>query len=214
VGILTLLQIRTEVDSIMGNRTGVDDPRLDTWINLAYTDVATGIDFEDLDLEETIATVIGDFEYAGPVSTLGIQLVRDEDNDNLLIWVPKQDYYRLSRAANGVPRKWTRRGSDILISPPADAAYDLTVLHKAAPAALVADGDITILPPYVDNALIFLGAAYGFMAVNEDQRAVLWLNRAINFLSSRLTDQDFSFLLGGLAKTLPQETPGGDQNAG
>lgn len=204
MGILTLAQIRTEVDSSMGNPTDVTDSRLDTWINLAYIDVATGIDFDELDQEFPIATAASDFDYAGPTNSLIVQLVRDDTSENLLIYVPKQEFYRLSRATEGTPRKWTRRGSEILVNPTPGGVFNLTALYKRSPPALVADGDVTILPSYVDNALIFLGVAYGFLATGEEQRAITWLNRAVAFLSSRLTQQDFSFLLGGLAKTLPE----------
>lgn len=203
MGVLTLLQIRTEVDALMGNRTGVLDPRIDTWINLAYTDIATGIDFEELDAELDFNTAVGTFEYTGPVNPLVIQLLRDEANQNLLTWVPKAEYFRLDRATNGVPRRWTRRGTQILVWPPPSAILALMALYKRTPPPLAADGDVTILPGYIDNALIFLGAGYGLLAVNEDARAVVWLNRAITYLGSRLTNQDFSFLLGGLAKTQP-----------
>jgi len=203
MGILTLLQIRTEVDSIMGNKTAVLDPRVNTWINLAYTEIASGIDFEELSDEFDFPTVVGTFEYAGPANPLAVQLLRDETNERLLAWVPKNEYFRLNRATNGTVLRWTRRGSDLLVWPPPNAVVTLRAQFKITPPALVADGNVTILPPFVDNALIFLGAAYGLLATGEDARAVLWVNRAAAYLGSRITDQDFSFLLGGLARTQP-----------
>lgn len=201
MGILQLSQIRTEVDSAMGNRSGIVDARLNTWINLAYTDIASGIDFEELDGEFTIPTVASQFEYTGPTNPLAIQMVRDETNNRLLTWIPKNEYFRLDRSSTGTPLRWTRRGDDVMIWPPASGVVTLTVFYKITPTALALDTDTTILPAYVDNGLIFLATSYGLLAVNEDQRALVWLNRAINYLQSRLTNQDFSFLLGGLAKT-------------
>lgn len=204
MGILTLLQIRTEVDSSLGNRTTVLDPRLDTWINLAYTDIASGIDFEELDGEFDIVTAVGTFAYTGPSNPLVVQMVRDETNQRLLTWIPKNEYFRLNRSSNGAAQRWTRKDTRIFVWPPsATASETLRVFFKITPASLAADGDVTVLPPYVDNALIMLAVAYGLLATGEDQRAIVWLNRAINYLSSRLTGQDFSFLLGGLARTQP-----------
>lgn len=203
MGVLTFLEIRTEVDSSMGNKTSTPDPRIDTWINLAYTDVASGIDFPELDDELVIPTVIGQNNYAGPANALIVDLVRDDTNDNLLTWIPKNEYFRLNRSENGPVQRWYRTGTQILVWPPPNAIVSLTAFFKLTPAVLVADGDFTILPPYMDNALIFLGTSYGLLATGEDQRAIVWLNRAINFLQSRLTNQDFTFLLGGLAKTQP-----------
>jgi hypothetical protein len=203
MGLLTLLQIRTEVDSSMGNRTGVLDPRLTVWINLAYNEIASGIDFKELDGEFPFPTVIGQAGYAGPTNPLVIQMVRNEVTHNLLTWVPETEYFRLDRSANGVPRRWTRRGVQIRLWPPPSAIQNHIAYYKVTPTPLAADGDVTILPPYIDNALIFLSVAYGFLAVEEGAKAIVWLNRAITYLSSRITNQDFSFLLGGLARTQP-----------
>ncbi len=209
MGVLTLLQIRTEVDSSMGNRTAVLDPRIDTWINLAYIDIASGIDFPELDGELVIPTVVGQNNYAGPVNPLVVDLVRDDTNENLLTWVPKNEYFRLNRSTNGPVKRWTRSATEILLFPPPSAIVSLTAFFKITPAILAADGDVTILPGYVDNALILLAPAYGLLATGEDERAIVWLNRAINFLQSRLTNQDLSFLLGGLSKTQPERTVSG-----
>lgn len=203
MGVLTLLQIRTEVDSNMGNKTSTPDPRIDTWLNLAYNDVASGIDFPELDDEFVIPTVVGQNAYAGPPNPLVVDLVRDDTNENLLTWIPKNEYFRLNRATNGPVQRWYRSGTQILIWPPPIAIVSLTAFFKITPPPLAVDGDVTVLPPYMDNALIFLGTSYGLLATGEDQRAIVWLNRAINFLQSRLTNQDFTFLLGGLAKTQP-----------
>ena len=209
MGVLTLIQIRTEVDSSMGNRTSVDDPRIDTWINLAYIDIASGIDFPELDGELVIPTVVGQNNYAGPVNPLVVDLVRDDTNENLLTWVPKNEYFRLNRSTNGPVKRWTRSATEILLFPPPSAIVSLTAFFKITPAILAVDGDVTILPGYVDNALILLAPAYGLLATGEDERAIVWLNRAINFLQSRLTNQDLSFLLGGLSKTQPERTVSG-----
>lgn len=207
MGVLTLLQLRTELDSSMGDRSNVTPARRDVWLNLAYTDIASGIDFTELDDDLAIPTVIGQNNYTGPVNPLIVNLLRDEDNDNLLTWVPNSEYFRLDRSvAQAVPARWTRRGDEILIFPNPDAVINLLAFFKQTPPPLVADGDVTILPPYVDNAILLLGIAYGLLAVGEDARAITWTNRAIAYLGSRLTGQDFSFLLGGLTQTQPTAT--------
>lgn len=204
MGLLTLLQIRTEIDSIMGNRDSIDDPRIDLWTNLAYTDIASGVDFTELDGVLVIPTIVATSNYTGPVNPLIVQMVRDDTNENLLTWVPESEYFRLDRSvAQGEPQRWTRRATEILLWPDPDAIYSLSALFKITVTALAGDGAVTVLPPYIDNGLILLGAAYGFLAVGEDQRGVIWVNRAVNYLSSRLTGQDFSFLLGGLVHTQP-----------
>lgn len=207
MGVLTLLQIRDEVKSSMGNRPNILDARYNVWINLAYTDVASGIDFTELDGSLVIPTVIGQNNYNGPVNPLIVQMLRDDTNNNLLGWIPGSEYFRLDRSvATAKPKRWTRRALELLVWPNPNAIYSLTAYFKITPIALSGNADVTVLPSYVDNALIMLGAAYGLLAVGEDQRAALWVNRAISFLSSRLTEQDFSFLLGGLTHTQPTVT--------
>lgn len=204
MGVLTLLQMRTELSSSMGTRPNVLPARQDVWLNLAYTDIASGIDFTELDGELVIPTVVGQNNYTGPVNPLIVQLVRDDTNDNLLTWIPNSEYFRLDRSvAQASPARWTRRATEILVWPNPDAIVSLTSYFKVTPAPLVGDGAVTVLPPYTDNAMILLGIAYGLLAVNEDQRAIIWANRAITYLGSRLTGQDFSFLLGGLTQSQP-----------
>ncbi len=207
MGILTLLQMRTELESTMGTRANVDGDRRDLWINMAYTDIASGIDFTELDGEFDIPTVADQHNYTGPANPLIVQMVRDDDNNNLLTWIPETEYFRLDRSVvKDAPQRWTRRATEILVWPNPDAVYALVAYFKITVDALVADGDVTVLPPFVDNGLLLLGAAYGFLAVGEDQRGIIWANRAVNFLSSRLTGQDFSFLLAGLTQTQPTVT--------
>jgi len=215
MGVLTLLEIRTELDSTMGSRSNVDDARRDIWINLAYTDIASGIDFTELDDDFTFNTVQSQPNYPVPPDSLIIQLLRDEDNDNLLTWIPASEYFRLeiTGTLEAPPLRWTRRGDEFLLFPLPDAIISLKSYFKQTPPPLVGDGDVTILPPYVDNGVLLLGIAYGLLAVGEDQRATVWANRAITYLGSRLTGQDFSFLLGGLTQTQPVVTQAAEGSA-
>jgi len=200
MGILNLGEIRTEVISSMGTRPNLTNARVDVWINLAYFDIASGVHFVELDGVLVIATVVGQNNYTGPVNPLIVELLRDDTNDVLLTWVPNNEYFRLDRSiANAKPLKWTRRGTEVLVHPNPDAIISMSSFFKITPTKLVADGDLTILPPYTDSGLIFLATAHGLMSVGEDQRGTLWANRAVNYMSSRLTDEDFSYLIGGLS---------------
>lgn len=209
MGVLSLLQMRDEVTSSMGTRPNILPARYTTWINLAYTDIASGVNFAELDEVDVLVTAAAQHNYPIPTNPLIIEMVRDDTNENLLTWLPNDEYFRLDRSTTtGKPKRWTRRGVEILLWPDPDAIYSLSRYFKATPDILAVDGDITVLPGYVDNGIILLAIGYGLLAVNEDQRAVVWVNRAVNYLSSRLTQQDFSFLLGGLAKTQPNPTQG------
>ena len=65
----------------------------------------------------------------------------------------------------------------------------------------MADGDVTILAGYVDVAIILLGTHYGLMGTGDDQRGITWLNRAMNYLQSRITGIDMSKMIDSVNKT-------------
>lgn len=210
MGVLTLLNIRNEVASAMGTRSNVTPARRDVWINLAYTEISSGIKFTELDGSLAIPTVVGQNAYTGPVNPMIVHMLRDDTNNKLLTAVTEEEYFRLDRSvANAKVERWTRRATQILVWPNPDAIVTLTSYFKITPTALVADGDVTVLPPYTDNALLYLSIATGLMAVGEDQRGIIWVNRAISYLGSRITEQDFSFLLGGLSKLVEGQKSGG-----
>ncbi|KKN37811.1 hypothetical protein LCGC14_0759550, partial [marine sediment metagenome] len=68
MGVLSLLQMRDEVTSSMGTRPNILPARFNTWINLAYTDIASGVNFAELDGVSVLPTVAAQHNYAIPAS--------------------------------------------------------------------------------------------------------------------------------------------------
>ena len=63
-------------------------------------------------------------------------------------------------------------------------------------------GQWTILPATWDAAIMFLAAHHGFMAVGEENRGTYWLNRAVSYASSRITDDMIERTEPGQGSTL------------
>lgn len=170
---------------------------------MAYHDIASGVDFVELTDTSSPATSAGpgNWSLSAPANLITVEHIRNATSDYLLGWIPVVEFLRLPRATLGPPKKWSRRETSILLYPTPDAVYTLEIDYKRTPAKLSLDADVTILPPYVDTAIWLLATSYGFQAVGEDARAISWLNRVIAYLSSRITEQDFSSMIEGLEKT-------------
>ena len=209
MGILTLDEMRTEVGSAIGNREGILDSRIDTWLNMAYFDVASGIEFEELSEELSLPTVSAQYEYTGPVAPMVILLARDDDNENLLTKVTLSEFYRLDRTDTGNLTQWSQRGTQILYHPTPTGVVATKIYFRATPTKLAADADVTLLAGYVDVAIILLGTHYGLMATGDDQRGITWLNRAMNYLQSRITGIDMSKMVDSVNKTNLEARGGG-----
>ena len=110
MGILTLDEMRTEVGSALGNREGILDSRIDTWLNMAYFDVSSGIEFVELEDEFNLSTAGATYEYAGPVAPLVLLLARDDSTEKLLTKVSLAEFYRLDRTDAGALTQWAQRG--------------------------------------------------------------------------------------------------------
>lgn len=200
MGLLKLLDFRDELDVTFGERN-VDPIHYNRWINYAYFDLCTSVDFDVLDDELDITTVALTRSYDDPAGDyIIIKHVRDETNDYALTWLPKEDFFRLTAADNGEPKRWTLHKEKLWFYPNPDGAYSLLAIFKELPDALAEDGDPTVLHAGWDAAVSMLASHYGYMAMGEEARGIAWFNRAIAYIQSRMTDE-------GLQKNVPGLLP-------
>jgi hypothetical protein len=148
--------------------------------------------------------VDGNNYIVAPTNTLAIVTVWDSTNDNLLAWLPKSEYYRRLQTSTGKPTHWTRHKDNILLHPVPDGAYTLTVFTIEPPAPLSSSGDTTVLPSMWDVAIFQLSVHHALLSRGEEQRAAAWLARAINYIGSRITEQDFHASIRGIESSIPQ----------
>ena len=200
MGLLTLVDFRDEIDVTFGERS-LDTPHYDRWINFAYLDICTAVDFDILDAELSFNTADGTRNYNAPTTPyISIKHVRDTSSDYSLAWIPKEDFFRLTAADEGAPKRWTLHLDDIYLYPCPDGIYAVKAIYKQTPTILSEDGDVTVLQAGWDAAVTMLAVHYGYMALGEEQRAVVWYNRAISYIQSRMTE-------GGLQKGTPGLLP-------
>ena len=202
MGYMTLDDFRTDLQSALGDR-GFENPRLDRWINHGYLDLAGSVDFEVLNTDASIDTVAATQTIDTPSGAMIVQLVRDQDNDNLLGWVPKVEFFRRSASVSGKPTHWTRHGDLIYLYPIPDDAYEMWVPYKAAPELLAATLDVSVLPDIWDLAIFYLSAHHALVALGDEQRAASWFSRAVLYIQSRMTETDLHATAAGLGASLP-----------
>lgn len=205
MGFMALSDFRTDVNTALGNR-GLPNAQVDRWVNFGYLEVTSAVRFEVLDGTDTIATVMSQNYIVAPTEVQYIRLVRDTSNDYLLGWVPKNVYYMKLQATSDVPKVWTRDGLNILLHPVPDAAYNLDVVSKKTPTLLSGDGDVTVLSDAWDPVILALAIHYGLLTLNEEQRALVWLQRAVAYAASRLTEEDLEIETRGLENSLAPGT--------
>lgn len=197
---MLLSDFRTEVQSAIGDR-GFTNSRLDRWINFGYLDLAGAIDFEELTDTAAFAGVIGQNNYPVPADARIVQLVINETDQRLLQFVDKSEFFRLERTVNAPPLKWTRVNDEILLNPTPDATDSFTIVYKKDPTRLINAADLIVLPDTWDAAVTILGTYHGLLAVGEEQRATQWFARAVNYIQSRITQEETFIRTPGLGLT-------------
>ncbi len=189
MGVMTLTNFRDDTQSALGDR-GLANASLDRWINLGYLDIAGAVDFDILQEEDTTqSTVAGTVSVNVPTGAHKVKYVRSTTGDNLLEWVPVTELYRRSQSA-GTPTVWAQRKNLILFNPIPSTVLALRIGYRKSPTALSATGDVTVLPDYWDAPIFLLAVHYGLLSRGEDQRAMVWLQRAAAYIQSRITERD------------------------
>jgi hypothetical protein len=193
---MKLEDFRASLNVTFGERN-VDQPILDQWINYGYYDVCSAVDFDILDIEHAFSTVGATRSYDTPTEPyMIIKHVRDETSDFSLSFIPKEDFFRLAKADTGEPKRWTLHLDDIYLYPVPDSAYSMYAIVKNVPERLENDEDDSVLQPVWDVAIDMLATQYGYMSLGEENRALVWFNRAIMYIQTRMTD-------GGMYRDIP-----------
>lgn len=206
MGQMTLTDFREELTLAAGNR-GHTNPQLDRWVNFAYMDVAGAVDMDELEEDTDVPTVANQAYIDKPAGASKVISVVNETTGGLLQYIDKTEYFRLDRTKVGDPVKWAVLSERVYLHPTPDSIDTIKLIHKIEPTALSAVGDTTVLDSVWDNAIYLLSVHYAMMSVGEDQRAVLWLNRALSYLQSRLTAEEIFIREPGLglSMSVPKE---------
>ena len=201
MGLMTLDDFQEDLQSALGDR-GITDGRLNRWINAGYYDLCGAVEFEVLTNSEKYDCTSSQSFVIAPANTLVIKLIRDMDNDLLLGWVPLVEYWRRSQGVTDEPTVWTRQEENVYLYPVPDGTYQLMFITIEPPAVLTGS-DKTVLPEIWDQAVFLLAGHFALLALGEEQRAIVWLGRAVTYIQSRMTEQDLQVDAGGLGASLP-----------
>jgi len=192
MGVVTLLNFRTEIISAMSGRVteAADVAKMNRWVNAGYLEVTGAIDFAELDAVFNVATVDGTVEYAGPTDAAGWRSVFDETNDLLLERVSLEQLYRRERSIKNIPDFWSRRGDTLILSPTPNAVINERLLYKKNAAILDDDADLTAISGTWDHAIYLLAMSSAHLSFSEENRATFWRNLAVAYIQSRFTEGD------------------------
>ena len=201
MGILTLADFRTDLQSALGDR-GIGNARLDRWINFGYLDLAGSVDFATMDANTSTNTVNATQTIAVATNALFIKFIKDTTSDALLAWTPSVELFRRNITPTAQPDSWTREGDSIYLHPVPDGVYALVQYYKKPPTVLSASGDKTVFADTWDDAVYNLAVHHALLVLNEEQRATVWLARAISYIGSRITEADYHGSSAGLGASL------------
>jgi len=171
-------------------------------------DLTGALDFDELNDIYDLALTPGENAYDVPEGTRMVKAVIDDYEDRLLDYVDPTEFFRLNRAQEGDPIRWTRYANQIFLHPTPDGDPEYIIMRKMDPAPLVLDGDTTPLSATWDAAVLMLAVYHGMLAIAEnEQRANSWMIRAVTYIQTRATQAEmFTKESGlGLAYALPLE---------
>ncbi len=196
MGVISLLQFRNRLSVALGDRN-LDSSDLDNAINDGYFEIAGGVQFEEFEKVNSQSTSVGVVSYALPTDDIAgtLHVVRTSNYLNLR-WMEKGEFLRQD-PGSGAPIRWTRIGSSIYLSPTPDASYGFDIHYRSMPTKLTNDTDVTAISALWDQPIYLLAGHYMYMALGEEDRAIVWYQRALNALQSRMSEDDFARLTLG-----------------
>lgn len=167
----TLLDMRTEVQDYLGNRSDATDAKVDAAINEALGEHALSFRFYDLQVSTTFSTVIGtdfytltpeflDIEDITPATTRTPNLIKVEDK-----WIREQSIQ------NSTPTHFARRGKQgILLHPVPDAVASYNIWYIKRPAVLALTTDVPEIPQEWHKCLVLAAASKMAFKLSLDEK--------------------------------------------
>lgn len=207
MGYMTLTDFRTDVQSALGNR-GIGNGQLDRWTNFGYLDLCGAVQHPELTEEDTSQSTANGTNFVNvPTGALVVTLVRNTTDDSKLDWIPLTEYWRRAQSA-GIAVAWTRQKSKILLNPVPNSIKALQILYIDTPTRLSAVSDTSVLTDTWDSAIFMLAVHHGLLALGEEGRAMVWFQRAVNYIQSRMVEGGLVPTMSGLGLTLAGTTDG------
>lgn len=192
---MSLSDIRAELDSMLGGRADILTPRYDLWINLAYRDLCTSLDIDELKGSLSFTLVADQPLYTLPESIdtiLGGSIVLPEsENINEGYPLTKIDLssYRGLAPDDADPTMFFRLVDMLVLYPTPDAERTISLDVRIRPLDLEDDTDCPIVPPEWHEAILLGAAKRAHRGLREFQDAAIMQNEYVSFIRQR-TDRE------------------------
>jgi hypothetical protein len=194
-GGMSLSDLRAELDSMLGGRADITTERYNLWLNLAYRDICTSLDIDELKGSLALSLVADQPFYTLPESVdtiLSAAIVLPEsENYNEGYPLEKIDLqsFRGLAPADGDPKMFFRMLQVLVLYPTPESARTLALDMRLRPLDLEDDTDHPILAPEWHEGILLAAAARGHRALREFPDAAVMQNDYVSFLRRR-TDRE------------------------
>lgn len=201
MGFMTLADFREELNMGLGEHQQSSNAVLDRWINRAYIEVVTKIEYEDLIEEESFLSVADQAMYSFPADGesdlldrryLGFIGIADLTNKRRLLKIDLRNYQLYDPEVTGIPKLWARRGQKLYLWPTPDGENEYQLFALMEPDPLVLDEQTTVIPATWDHAVMLLSTRNAWITLRNQQEATLMHQAAMNFINQTLTDLEYN----------------------
>lgn len=188
---MSLLALRGELDAMLGGRADILTSRYDLWINMAYWDLCTSLDIDELKGSLSFDLVIDQPLYLLPQAVdtiLGVSIVLPEsENINEGYPLDKIDLssFRSLVAEDGDPTMFFRLVRMLVFYPTPDAERTVALDVRIRPLDLEDESDCPIVPSEWHEGILLGAAARGHRALREFTDAAAVQNEYVSFLRRR-----------------------------
>lgn len=189
---MQLSEMRTEVQSYLSNRGDLSDSDTDEMLNRMYRQLAMSFRFYELDQTDTsITTSDGTASYNVPTGArviISIKITGDTEyilDPETIEWYEDQD---TTSDNKGVPEKFVRYGSNLLLWPTPDDSYSLRVRYRKLPAELSQDSDEPVYPEDWHEVIILLSTSRLAFRFGDEKKGQNLKNEALGLISALQED--------------------------
>lgn len=192
---MNLASLQDELDAMLGRRADIVPERFALWLNMAYTDICTSLDIDELKgglgltmipdqplylLPYAVSTIIG----AAMVLPTSVRTSGGYPLDKLDL-----STYRSLETEGDDPRMFFRMDNMIVVWPTPDAARTLALDVRIRPLWLVETTDSPILGTEWHEGILLGARQRGFAALMEYDKAGSAANEFVSFMRRR-TDRE------------------------
>jgi hypothetical protein len=187
MGLMTFAELQNDIAENLAGKN-LNPARLKRFVNNGIQDLCTRMQFDELFVTEPFFVQDGVTTYPVPTDLLGIHAILI--NGTLLRKMERQ--WSEKDVTPAQPSYYKRREAEIIVWAEPDQFYEGYIEYYKVPPQLTEGTDVTLIPKYWDQAIVFLGTYHGWLSLGELDTAETWKNAFARYQNKRLTDEDIS----------------------